>query len=312
MKEIINLDEMIMLLKTIAESSRLRLLALLYHEDLTVSDFTLVLGQSQSHVLQHLHLLYEAQLVERYQKGRSIYFKLYYGRLGKDIVMAVVSALLEHNRVIAHDLARLKDIKKQYRKQEKKYFLQNVVQWDTLRLFSIADLGVENALREIVGDKPFETMLDISRDTGSVLKLFSGLYTYAVEVVLDSDILHLSVENTTFDLVILHWVLYFLESPEVALHEIAGVLRPHGRLLIVDFVRHEVESSHSYLSHMPFGFSDLQIEQWLKNVGLILEKIICFPPLQNENNERLMVKIWLARDPRLLVDDIKDKKVEFA
>ncbi|CDO47174.1 transcriptional regulator, ArsR family [Bartonella henselae] len=51
MKEIINLDEMIMLLKTIAESSRLRLLALLYHEDLTVSDFTLVLGQSQSHVL---------------------------------------------------------------------------------------------------------------------------------------------------------------------------------------------------------------------------------------------------------------------
>ncbi|WP_019221470.1 methyltransferase domain-containing protein [Bartonella senegalensis] len=312
MKKIINLDEMIMLLKVMAESSRLRLLALLYHRDLTVSDLTFVLGQPQSHVLQHLRLLYEAQLIEPYQKGGSIYFKLCHACLSKNIVLVVISTLLEHDVMVARDWTRLKnDRKEQHPKSSKTSFLQNAVQWDVLSFSSIAEHGLESALREIIGDKPFETMLDIGRE-GSVLKLFSGLYTHAVEVALDSEVLHLSVGNATFDLVILRCVLHFFENPEMAFHEIAGVLRPHGRLLIVDFVHYEAQSSHSYHSPTPFGFSDLQIEQWLKDAGLLLEQMMCFPPSHSENNKSFVVKLWLARDPRLLVDDIKDKTVEFA
>ncbi|KEC54624.1 class I SAM-dependent methyltransferase [Bartonella koehlerae] len=82
--------------------------------------------------------------------------------------------------------------------------------------------------------------------------MFSGFYTHEVEIILDSDVLHLFIGNTTFDLVILHRVLYFLESPEEVFHEIAGALRLHGRLLIVDFVRHEVEYLHSYLFSYAF------------------------------------------------------------
>ncbi|WP_425523078.1 hypothetical protein [Bartonella koehlerae] len=53
-------------------------------------------------------------MVEHYQKSGSIYFKLYHDRLGEDVVMAIFSALLEHDMVRAHDLVRLKNIKKQY------------------------------------------------------------------------------------------------------------------------------------------------------------------------------------------------------
>ncbi|EJF77215.1 hypothetical protein MCO_01394 [Bartonella sp. DB5-6] len=312
MKKVVSLDAAIMSLKTMAEITRLRVLVLLCHEDLTISDFTFILGQSQSRVLWHLHLLYEAQLIECYQKGNRIYFKLCHGCLGKDIVMTAFSSLPKHDVKLAHDLVRLVDIKKQRRKRGKKYFLQNKAQWDTFRFSHIADYVVESALLEIVGDKQFDTMLGIGVDTAPILKFFSGLYTRAVEVVLDSDVLHLSIRDTTFDLVILYWALHFLENPEVALNEVARVLRPHGRLLIVDFVRYTTEPSYSYHAHMHLGFSDSQIEQWLKDAGLILEQTVCLAPVKNENNERLRVTFWLARDPRLLVDDIKDKKVDFA
>ncbi|WP_375616541.1 MULTISPECIES: ArsR/SmtB family transcription factor [unclassified Bartonella] len=312
MKKSASLDAMTELLKAVAEVSHLRVLRLLHHEDLTIPDFIFILDQSQACISRYLRLLYEARLIERYQKGHSLYFKLCHDFLGKDIMMGILSALPKNDVLLTHDLERLKDVKKQRQKTRKKHFLQNALQWDVLRSSYMADHGVENALLEIIGDKPFQTMLNIGRGGDSILKLFSNLYTHAVEVVLDSDVFHLSVGDTTFDLVILHWVLHFLENPEMFLHEISSVLRPHGRLLIVDFGYHKADSSHFDQAHMRLGFSALQIEKWLKNAGLMLEQTVCLTPIQNENSKEGMVTLWLARDPRLLVDDIKDKQVEFA
>ncbi|WP_142416539.1 ArsR/SmtB family transcription factor [Bartonella massiliensis] len=312
MKKSTSLDAVTVLLKTAAEVSHLRVLTLLQHEDLTISDFIFILDQSQARISRYLSLLYEARLIERYQKGDCLYFKLCHDFWGKDIIMSVLSALPKHDALLAHDLERLKDIKKQRQKMRKKHFLQNASRWEDLRSSYRADHGMENALLKIVGDKPFQTMLSIGMGGDSVLKLFSDLYTHAVEVVLDRDVLHLPVGETTFDLVILYWALHFLENPEKAFHEISDVLRPHGRLLIVDLAYHKALSSLSDQAPMRFGFSALQIEQWLKNAGLILEQTVHLTPIQNTKREEDMVTLWLARDPRLLVDDIKDKQINFA
>ncbi|MET3559802.1 ArsR family transcriptional regulator [Bartonella japonica] len=312
MKKRVGLNKMVRLLKTIAEENHLRILTLLYHEDLTVSDIIFVLGQSQSYIIRHIRLLCKARLIEHYKKGGRVYFRLCHGWVEKNIVMVVLSTLSESDLMLAYDLSCLMKVREQHKKRDKKIFLQKTAQWDKLRLPYIADHIIENTLLEIVGDKPFETMLGIGIGVGSVLKLFSRLYTRAIEVVLNSSILHLSVGDETFDLVILHGALHFLENPEMALHEVTHVLRPHGRLLIVDFVQYKDKSLHSSNVDVYPKFSDLQIEQWLKNVGLILEKTICIAPTQSENDEQLMMTFWLARDPRLLIDDIKNKKVEFA
>ncbi|QEE12483.1 methyltransferase domain-containing protein [Bartonella krasnovii] len=312
MKKSASLDAIIVLLKAVAEVSHLRVLRLLNHEDLTIPDFIFILDQSQACILRNLCLLYEARLIGRYQKEGCLYFKLCHDFWGKDIVMSILSSLPKHDMLLAHDLERLKDIKKQRQKIRKKHFLHNTSQWDVLRSSYVTDHSVENALLKIVGDKPFQRMLNIGIGGDSLLKLFSDLYTHAVEVVLDRDILHLPVGETTFDLVILHWVLHFLENPEMVLHKISDVLRPHGRLLIVDFCYHKVQSSHPDQELMHLGFSASQIEQWLKNAGLVLEQTICLTPIQSKKSEACVVTIWLARDPRLLVDDIKDKQIDFA
>ncbi|UTO27913.1 ArsR/SmtB family transcription factor [Bartonella harrusi] len=311
MKKQVSLDTMIMLLKTIAETSCLRILALLCRDDLTVADFTFILGQSQSHVSQHLRLLCEVGLITFYQKGEWTYYKFCHSCFGKDIVMAALAVLSKYDVILTYDLERLLDVQKQRQAVRKQTFLQNVMQWNALRLSYFSDHRVESALLEIIGGKPFETLLGIGTDICSVLKLFSGLYTRAVEVVPENDVVHLSVGETTFDLVILYWALHFFESPELAINEIARVLRPQGRLLIVDFFCHEVDL-HSFHAYKHFGFPDSQIKQWLKNVGIRSEKTVCLLPVHNENHEGLIIKLWLARDMRLLVDDLKDKKVDFA
>lgn len=61
---------MIKLLKMMAEVNGLRLLALLCYENLRISNFTFVLGQSQSLISWHLRLLYEARLMACYQEGK--------------------------------------------------------------------------------------------------------------------------------------------------------------------------------------------------------------------------------------------------
>ncbi|UNE53690.1 ArsR/SmtB family transcription factor [Bartonella machadoae] len=311
MKKQVSLDTMIVLLKTIAETSCLRFLALLCRDDLTVADFTFILGQSQSHVSQHLRLLCEVGLITCYQKREWTYFKFCHSCFGKDIVMAALAALSKHDVILTYDLERLLDVQKKRGALRKQSFLQNFVQWNALRLSYFSDHRVERALLEIIGDQPFETLLGVGIDIGFVLKLFSGLYTRAVEVSPENDVVHLSVGETSFDLVVLYWALHFLENSEQSFNEIARVLRPHGRLLIVDFCYHEVDSHSSHV-YKYFGFLDSQIKQWLNNAGLILEKTVCLPCVQKENHKEPMVKLWLARDPRLLVDDLKDKKVDFA
>ncbi|WP_273759346.1 methyltransferase domain-containing protein [Bartonella sp. ML70XJBT.G] len=312
MNKTVSLDAMIEFLQAMAEVNRLRILALLCQEDLTISDLTFILGQPQSHILRHLHLLRKARLMTCYQKGGENYFKFCHHDLSKDIVMAVISALPKHDGILARDLECLVEVRKQRQRVGKEHFLRKQAEWKALRLSYIADQVVESALLEIIGNKPFETMLTVGMETDAVSKLFSDLYRHNFEVKLESNVLHLSVGDKTFDVVFLHWALYFLDNPEMAFHQVARVLRPHGRLLIVDFVGKKVSSSHVCHSHMYRGFSEAQIEQWLENAGLILEHRLCLAPMQNENNDGLMPTVWLARDPRLLIDDIRDKRVDFA
>jgi DNA-binding transcriptional ArsR family regulator len=70
------LAEFVDVLKAAAETSRLRILALLAGGDLTVSDLTEILAQSQPRVSRHLKLLSEAGLIERYQEGSWAFFRL--------------------------------------------------------------------------------------------------------------------------------------------------------------------------------------------------------------------------------------------
>lgn len=287
----LDLDPMVDMLKAVAELTRLRILALLAEGDLTVSDLTAILGQSQPRVSRHLRLLQEALVIDRYQEGAWAYFRLSEDALRTDIVRFVIERLNSNDTLLDHDRDRLRQVKLQRQEQAAAYFSANAGQWDELRLLHVSDKAVEEALLRIVGSRPFQAMLDIGTGTGSLLRLFAPLYVRGVGIDINRDMLAvarvnldragithalvrqgdvsaLPVEREGFDLITIHQVLHFLDEPQVALREAARVLRPGGRLIVVDFAAHDLEFLRSKHAHHRLGFSDAQIKGWLENAGL--------------------------------------------
>lgn len=309
-------------LKAIAESSRLRILLLLSRGDLTVSDLTDILGQSQPRISRHLKLLMEARLVERYQEGSWAFFRLSDGEAAYDFLASVIGRVDRSDKVVERDLERLDAVKTRRQEKAAAYFSANAASWDEIRSLHVPDRAVEAALRELIGERPFQTMLDLGTGTGRLLELFAPLYRRGVGIDLSREMLAVAranldrgeiahaqvrqgdiyappVERDAFDLVTMHQVLHYLDQPGLAIREAARLLRPAGRLVIVDFAPHGLEFLREDHAHMRLGFSDRQIADWLEEAGLELKAERAFAPADPAGG--LTVRLWLARDRRLLV-----------
>ncbi len=323
----LSLDHMVDTLKAAGESSRLRILVLLSHGDLTVSDMTEILGQSQPRVSRHLKLLMEAGLIGRYQEGSWAYFRLSDGEASSDVLPALLARLDEGDQPLERDLERLAAVKRRRQDRAAEYFSRNAASWDEIRSLHAPDAAVEAALRELVGERPFQAMLDLGTGTGRLLELFAPLYRRGVGVDLSREMLSVAranldragvahaqvrlgdlfappVERDAFDLVTMHQVLHYLDDPSRAVREAARLLRPSGRLVVVDFAPHELEFLRDQHAHLRLGVADQHMAEWLADADLDL---VDTREVADAGEGRLTVKIWVARDRRLLVagDDAK-------
>ncbi len=322
----LQLDQMVDVLKAVAEPSRLRILALLSKGDLTVSDLTTILGQSQPRVSRHLKLLGEADLIDRYQEGAWAYFRLSDNALCGEVARNLLIRLDATDALIERDLERLSQVKSNRQEKAAAYFSANAGSWDEIRKLHVSENAVEAALKAIVGDKPFQAMLDVGTGTGRLLELFSPLYSRGLGIDINRDMLAvaranldlatvsnaqvrqgdvyaLPVERENFDLVTIHQVLHFLDDPQAAIREATRALRPGGRLLIVDFAPHKLEFLREEHAHLRLGFSDEQMLGWLKETGLEPDTTTELGPKVANGDDGLTVKLWLARDPRVLMAD---------
>ena len=84
----------------------------------------------------------------------------------------------------------------------------------------------------------------------------------------------LPMPRDSFDVVTIHQVLHYLDDPAEALAEAARVLRPSGRLLIVDFAPHGLEFLREQHAHRRLGFSHETMRGWIEQAGLVLEEAI--------------------------------------
>ncbi|MCY6379881.1 ArsR/SmtB family transcription factor [Hoeflea prorocentri] len=319
----LSLDKTVDVLKAAGEPTRLRVLALLFGGELTVTDLTEILGQSQPRISRHLKLLAEAGLVERFQEGAWAYFRLTGDGLAHALTRNIVDSVSPSDALLARDAERLLAVKRARAERAQAYFSRNAAGWDQLRSLHISDEQVEKALVEMVGEQPFDSMLDLGTGTGRILQLFSALYRRGVGVdasrdmlaiartnideagighasVRQADILNLPLPRGSFDLISIHQVLHFLQHPEEAISEAARMLSPGGRMIIVDFAPHDFEYLRDEHAHMRLGFSADTVSGWLRDAGLTVENVVALTP-QDKAEKGLTVSIWLARDPRLVI-----------
>ena len=306
-------------LEAAGEETRLRLLSLLAQAELTVSELVAILGQSQPRVSRHLRLLVEAGLVERHREGAWAFFRLAERAGVAGLARAALERLDPADPALAADQARLVEIRAARAHMAARYFAAHAADWDRLRSLHVPDDRVEAALGEMIGPGRIGALLDLGAGAGRMLELFAGQASRAVGVdqstamlavaraameraglrhvqLRQGDVYALPVQGGSYDLVILHQVLHYLDEPARALREAARALAPGGRLAIVDLSPHENESLREDHAHRRLGFARDDIASAMDAAGLDATFREIAP--RRGEGKKLAVSIWMGRDRR--------------
>src|SRR5262249_1264779 len=223
--------------------------------------------------------------------------------------------------MLSRDRERLAAVRAQRATAAQNYFRQRAAQWDRIRKLHVADEAVEVAILAALADAPIRTLLQLGPGTGRLLALpgpqierglgldlsldmlslararldRAGLKHCSVR---QGDIYDLALPKDSFDAVIVHQVLHFLDDGARAIQEAARVLRPAGRLLVVDFAPHDLEFLRDEHAHRRLGFAPETVTQWMKAAGLdvVLQHSLAPEPA---SEGKIAVSLWLGRDPRL-------------
>src|SRR5215471_11721353 len=308
-------------LKAAAEATRLRILALLGEAELTVSDLTAILRQSQPRISRHLRLLVEAGLAERFREGSWAFFRLGEREDAAKLARELVARLDPDDATLARDRERLTAVRAQRASAAQTYFRRHAAEWDRIRKLHVADAAVEEAIVGALVEPSIRALLDLGTGTGRMLELFGprierGL---GLDLSLDmlalararldraglrhcsvrqGDIYDLALPKDSFDAVVIHQVLHFLDDGARAIHEAARVLRPAGRLLVVDFAPHDLEFLRDEHAHRRLGFAPETVTQWMKaaRLDVVMQQSLAPEPA---SEGKIAVSLWLGRDPRI-------------
>ena len=301
-------------LRAAAEPTRLRIIALCALGELTVSELTKILGQSQPRVSRHLKLLCEAGLLDRFREGSWAYHRLAPDGIGAVLAETLVAMIPDGDATRALDLDRLEEIRQARAAAAAAYFRRNAHDWDEIRSLYADEREVERTVLTLLPTDGVDDLLDIGTGTGRMLELFAPRVDHAVGIDLSLDMLavarnklsraeltncmvrqadmyHLPMAHASFDAVIIHQVLHFAEGPAAAITEAARVLRPGGRLLIVDFARHDLEYLRAEHAHRRLGFADDEVQGWCAAAGLKMTR------KARLKGDPLTVSFWSAQRP---------------
>ena len=154
------MDRLLASVRAAGEATRMRLLAILSRSELTVTELTQVMGQSQPRISRHLKLMCEAGLLNRFQEGSWVFYRLADSGTGAALGRFLVSQIEPEDPTIARDLERLEDVRGIREKAAGEYFSENAGKWDEVRALHLEEHQVEAAMLSILKKTPVGRVLD--------------------------------------------------------------------------------------------------------------------------------------------------------
>lgn len=276
------------ILKLLADSTRVRILALLMDEELSVAELQEVLDMGQSRISSHLGLLRQGELVKDRREGK----KTFYGLNATGDVQAQALLKAAYDSVgktpeVAQDRANLKRILEK-RKQKSEQYFNSVAgrlgknycpgrSWEAIGHFllhltpkiKIADLGAgEGLISQLLANRADSVVcVDNSPkmvEFGSELAEKNGFTNLSYKL---GDIEEVPLKDRSVDLALLSQALHHAQHPQTAVEEAYRILKPGGQLIIIDLLEHHFEKARELYADVWLGFSENTLYQYLKTTG---------------------------------------------
>jgi ArsR family transcriptional regulator len=285
------------LFRLLGDEARLRLLRLLHAERLNVTELTSILGIAQSGVSRHLGLLKDAGLVEERRDGGFTYFRLSAplttGGNGFGPIWPMLHAQFEAAAATPEgraDAARLEEV----RRVRKENFEEHGVAAERRQVvpgrswaawaralghllppLEVADLGCGEGYLAIEAARFAKKVIAVDR---SEAVLERGAQAAAKRKLRNiewkaGEIEKLPLKDGCVDVALLSQALHHADTPARAIAEAVRIVRPGGRVLVLDLRRHEERWVNDRLGDRWLGFGDAELAALLKRAGLTDVKV---------------------------------------
>ena len=281
--------EFVRTLKALADPLRLRILAAVAEEELTVGEVQDVVESVQSSVSRNLAILREAGFVQDRKEGTSVYFSA--RRQMPEPARELFNSL--HMRLgdipeVKNDKARLEQARRRRLQRSQGYFESVAGDWERIRKSYFDDRVTSLAIEKLL---PRDlTLADIGCGTGSLtfelarfarkvigVDLSQEMLRRARTVARERDVcnvefhqgdaLKLAIDSNSVDAAFCVMVLHFLPDPERAIAGLCRITRPGGSVILVDLVEHKQEWMREQMAHQWLGFARGSIEKWFHDAG---------------------------------------------
>lgn len=276
--------------KTLADPTRMRILALLEREELAVQELMDVLGMAQSRVSRHLGILREAGLLRDRREGTYVFYRFAPPPPGPwREAWDLARRALAGDPAAERDAAALVRVVEARASRIRSFFDSVGPEWDALRRVFNDEALRARAIAHLA--PPELVVCDVGTGTGILARELAqlGLRVVAVDnaprrlavarAALEKDGITgvelrggeaqtLPLADAEVDAAFAHMVLHYVPQPGEAIREMARVVKPGGRVVVVDFVRHEAEWMREELGVLWLGFPSDEIVAWLRAAGL--------------------------------------------
>ncbi|MEI6081546.1 MAG: metalloregulator ArsR/SmtB family transcription factor [Verrucomicrobiota bacterium] len=272
-------------LRALSEPTRLRLLALLLEEELSVAELQEALGMGQSRISASLGMLRRQGLVLDRRVGKNIYYAAVVSAIAplRDAVTAAVSELPEGERdrqALQLVLGKRRDRAADYFDKLAGKFGRTYVpgrSWQALahgllRLMPpmiIADMGAgEGTLSQLLARTAKQVIaIDNSPKMVEYGARIAAENGYANLEYRLGDLEEPPIESATVDVVLFSQALHHAARPQRAVESALRILKPGGRILILDLASHTYEQAKELYAHVWLGFSGVELHAMLEKAG---------------------------------------------
>lgn len=281
--------EFIRSLKALADPQRLRILAAVCEEELTVGEVQDVVQSVQSSVSRNLAILRGAGFIQDRKEGTSVYFSARQDMAEPTReLFEALQARLGDMPEVKRDRVRLAACRRRRLQRSQGYFESVAGDWERIRKSyfddRVASLAIEKLLPRNL------TVADIGCGTGSLTFELARFARKVIGVDLSremlrrgralagerkidnvefrqGDALKLPLASGSVDAAFCVMVLHFLPDPARAIAGLCRITRPGGAVIVVDLVEHQQEWMREQMAHRWLGFDRGQVEKWFSSAG---------------------------------------------